>query len=91
MTSTAKQEEIRTKIENMFLIWSSEVSGQPKEKLHPEVDQLVLRNIDLINQQVLEAIAEIKSKSTQTFIAPTHGVPLSAIEQVEKRYKDEAS
>ena len=91
VSSQSKQEELRKNIEQIILSWSSEISGEQREKLHPETDQLVLRHIDLINSGILTVLEELESE------CDTHNedtgcsdevsyVPLSAIQTIKEKY-----
>ena len=62
MTNQASEDELRKDIEHIILTWSSEISGEPREKLHPETDQFVMRLIDLIRNEKLKLLAEVRER-----------------------------
>lgn len=112
MTSTAKQEElrnilqyfssdkewVRTKVEKHPYYTAHQNSCTVCNKMQQLEDGAIDAIEELINQRVLEAIAEIKSKAGIIWgqaigpygltIGGVSAAPLSAIEQVEKRHKD---
>ena len=55
----ASEDRLRKDIEHIILTWSSEISGEPREKLHPETDQFVMRLIDLIRTEAVEKAKNI--------------------------------
>lgn len=59
-TNQASEDRLRKDIEHIILTWSSEISGQPREKLHPEADQFVMRLVDLIRTEKLKLLAEVR-------------------------------
>jgi len=61
-TNQASEDRLRKDIEHIILTWSSEISGQPREKLHPETDQFVIRLIDLIRTEKLKLLAEVRER-----------------------------
>ena len=61
-TNQASEDGLRKSIEHIILIWSSEISGEPREKLHPEIDQFVLRLIDLVRTEKLKLLAEVRER-----------------------------
>lgn len=98
MTSTNKQEELHYSLLKLKdsageYVINSLIASTP--------DKLATLE-DFIKQQVLEAIAEIKSKSEAGYtvkqlekysplgVVSKSVVPLSAIEQIEKRYRNGA-
>lgn len=106
MTNTTKQEELV--LEEIVPFCEFRPYGGHPRKCHwcgePDYEDIhTLRPLvrSLINQKVLEAIAEIKSKSgwidedgiftidTSVSEPLTPYVPLSAIEHVERKYRDE--
>lgn len=93
--TTNKQDELERQISDLIEYW--DFSPHQDEDARWEMNRKKLT--ELINQQVLKALAEVKSKVNSSVEYKydkngklcaeirTDGVPLSAIEEIEKGYK----
>ena len=85
-------------LENIILAWSSEMTGEQRDKLAPDALTLLDRLIDWRDKEVLAVLEELEGKNTifkdykykDGVLTGTEivgeGVPVAAIQSIKERY-----